>query len=181
MNVTVAMDDSAESVRTASAERPQVLDSAVDDFDAFFVAHHSTTVRALSLALADDHLGRDAAAEGFTRALQRWNRVSSFDNPAGWVYRVGLNWARSRRRKRRREVAESPNMAEPVAPAVERDRRVAPALQQLSPDHRAVVVARYYLDLSEQQIADALDIRPGTVKSRLSRALKQLESELGTR
>ncbi|HSM67558.1 MAG TPA: hypothetical protein VK860_14740, partial [Ilumatobacteraceae bacterium] len=72
-------------------------------FDAFFRDHHAEMVRALTLTLGDVDLGRDAASEGFARALQRWSKVSRYANPAGWVYRVGLNWARSRRRKTRRE------------------------------------------------------------------------------
>ena len=141
-------------------------------------------VRALSLALGDDELGRDAAAEGFARALQRWAKVGGYDNPAGWVYRVGLNWARSRRRKTVREVSPvaavgQRRVADPATPT-DSDLRIVPALRRLSPEHRAVVVAKYYLDWSEQQIADGLDIRPGTVKSRLSRALERLADDLGT-
>lgn len=152
-----------------------------DGFDAFFVANHDVIVRALSLALGGDDLGRDAASEGFTRALQRWGRVSTYANPAGWIYRVGLNWARSRRRKAMREIAELSDAMEPVAADVDSDHRIVPALRKLSPEHRAVVVARYYLDWSELEIAEALDIRPGTVKSRLSRALERLAADLGTR
>ena len=155
-------------------------------FDGFFIAHHDSVVRALSLSLGNDDLGRDAAAEGFARALQRWGKVSRYDNPAGWVYRVGLNWARSRRRKTRREVSLSDADGAPVTldpsvpPVVERDLRIVPAVQRLSSDHRDVVVAKYYLDWSELQIAEALDIRSGTVKSRLSRALERLADDLGT-
>jgi RNA polymerase sigma-70 factor (ECF subfamily) len=147
------------------------------DFETFFTRHHADMVRALTLALGDAEFGRDAAAEGFARALPRWPKVSTYPNPSGWVYRVGLNWARSRHRKRRRErvgvVVERP------APAVSpRDGRLIDAMQQLSFDHRSVVVGRYYLDWSEAQLADVFDIAPGTVKSRLSRALAQLASLL---
>lgn len=154
----------------------------VDGFDGFFSRHHSSIVRALSLALGDDHLGRDAAAEGFARALQRWKRVSAYDNPAGWIYRVGLNWARSRHRRTRREVSENAatGTREPATQNTPADERLTPALRRLSPEHRAVVVAKYYFDWSEQQISAALDIRPGTVKSRLSRALTHLADDLGT-
>ncbi len=95
------------------------------DFREFFAAHHDQIVRSLSLALGDDQLGRDAAAEGFTRALARWNRVGTMVNPPGWVYRVGLNWARSRRRKTRREVSESrlAERADPRSTPVEPDDR----------------------------------------------------------
>ncbi|MGA9278578.1 RNA polymerase sigma factor [Ilumatobacter sp.] len=165
------------------AERHHVT---VESFDDFFASHHDRIVRALSLALGDDHLGRDAAAEGFARALQRWNRVGRYDNPTGWIYRVGLNWARSRRRKTVREISESALASEladapdRAAESADRDLRIVPALRRLSPDHRAVVVAKYYLDWSEQRIAAALGIRPGTVKSRLSRALERLADDLRT-
>lgn len=142
-------------------------------FNGFFATHHAEMVRALTLALGDPELARDAAAEGFARALQRWSKVSTYANPSGWVYRVGLNWARSLWRKigRERSGVTVDAAARPVEP---RDVGLLAALRQLSPDHRAVVVGRYYLDWSETELADALDIAPGTVKSRLSRGLTQL-------
>ncbi|MGB3737097.1 MAG: sigma-70 family RNA polymerase sigma factor [Ilumatobacter sp.] len=157
------------------------VDIGISGFDGFFHEHHGSIVRALGLALGDEHLARDAAAEGFTKALQRWRRVEQYANPAGWVYRVGLNWGRSRWRKTRREVSEhASDHGERSIPNVEpSDPRLIPALHHLSTDHRVVVVARYYLDWSEQEIATALDIRPGTVKSRLSRALERLAVDLG--
>jgi RNA polymerase sigma-70 factor (ECF subfamily) len=157
-------------VTIASVERTGLVPV---DFDGFFVRHHAEIVRALSLTLGDAEFGRDAAAEGFARALQRWSTVSTYENPAGWVYRVGLNWARSRRRKFRRErvglIVDGPSPS--VTP---RDAALIEALRQLSIEHRTVVVGKFYLDWSEAQLAAALDIAPGTVKSRLSRALTQL-------
>lgn len=176
----VAVDSGADE----SGVRMFVGDLTVDrdiDFDEFFRAHHGDVVRALALTLGDATLGRDAAAEGFARALQKWRRVSRYDNPAGWVYRVGLNWARSRYRKTQREVAESAATGanEPHTTMADIDPRVRPALKALSVDHRAVIVGRFYLDWSEAQLADALGVKPGTVKSRLSRALAELATALG--
>lgn len=146
------------------------------DFGTFFELHHAEMVRAMTLALGDPDVGRDAAAEGFVRALQRWSTVSGLSNPEGWVYRAGINWARSRWRKTRRERFGLWIDGE-VPPTAPTDEALIRALRQLSVDHRTVVVGRYYLDWSEEQLATALDIAPGTVKSRLSRALTQL-SEL---
>jgi len=143
-------------------------------FDEFFARHHDEMVRALTMALGDVEFGRDAAAEGFARALERWSTVSGYANPPGWVYRVGLNWARSGRRKFRRErvgMRLTDHAAPEFAPS---DAQLVDALAHLSIEHRTVVVGRYYFDWSEAQLADALDIAPGTVKSRLSRALTQL-------
>lgn len=152
--------------------------STVMTFETFCAAESDRLARALALALDNRELGRDAAAEGLTKAWERWPKVSRYDNPTGWVYRVGLNWGRSRLRRRRREVTTAVfperGVSDPVV-----DDAVATAMRQLSSDHRAVVVGRLYLDWSEADLADALDIPTGTVKSRLSRALAQLEQILG--
>ena len=88
------------------------------DFAGFFDDHHRSIASALALTLGDDQLASDAAAEAMARAYQRWDDVGCYANPAGWVYRVGLNWARSRRRKLIREIfrSESPETPAPPAP-----------------------------------------------------------------
>lgn len=148
-----------------------------ESFESFCQREHASLARALALALDDTELGRDAAAEGLTRAWQRWSTVSALDNPAGWVYRVGLNWGRSRLRRRRREVTTA-LVPEQASGAVDYDDGLVRALARLTDEHRSVVVARYYLDWSEAGIAAALDIPAGTVKSRLHRALAHLDDDL---
>ncbi|BAN01238.1 RNA polymerase sigma factor [Ilumatobacter coccineus] len=152
------------------------------DFEEFYRRQHARVERALTLSLGSVETGQDAAAEGFARALARWDRVSGFANPTGWVFRVGVNWARSRRRRRRREVSpdEFARLAIDTASTddVHTDQAVVDALGRLSFEHRVVVVARYYLDWSEADLAAALDIPTGTVKSRTSRALQQLSTIL---
>ncbi len=171
---TMAGDDTDDNMSAAEMSTVTTL-----RFDEFFVAAHRDMVRALALALGDAELGRDAASEGFCRALERWKRVGRYDNPAGWVYRVGLNWATSRRRKTRREAyGRVPERPAPSAAPV--DDELVRCLRSLSVDHRSVIVGRYYLDWSEAQLAEALGIAPGTVKSRLSRALQQLTNLLET-
>lgn len=181
MVVTRGEPQDIETAASLGSSEPADLGAVpggMTTFDAFFLAAHRPLVQALTLALGDVELGRDAAAEGFTRALQRWNKVSTFTNPSGWVYRVGLNWARSRRRKTLREVASRPHDHPTVL--AEPDDELIDALRLLSLDHRSVVVGRYCLDWSESQLAAALDIAPGTVKSRLSRALARLAVILET-
>ena len=68
-------------------------------------------------------------------------------------------------------------VAAAALPVSER-RELAEALSRLGPDHREVIVLRFLLDLSEAECAAALGCRPGTVKSRLSRALGRLRHEL---
>ncbi len=144
------------------------------EFRDFFADNHRHITSALAMTLRDDNLAADAATEAMARAYQNWDQVGTYANPAGWVYRVGLNWATSWRRKLRREVPRS-DSPEPAAKAVpDVDPELDAALAELSVEHRSVVVLRYLLDWSEIQTAEALDIAPGTVKSRLSRALDRL-------
>ena len=168
--IGVEPDERPQAIAVPSSELP----SLPMPFDEFFAGHHAPMVRALTLALGDVEFGRDAAAEGFARAFERWSDVSTYSNPSGWVYRVALNWARSGRRRLRRERLGMRLADSPGAPVVAHDAALIDALGHLSIDHRTVVVGRYYLDWSEAELADALDVAPGTVKSRLSRALTKL-------
>ena len=76
-----------------------ILDAVVWTFDEFYAVSRSGLVRGLTLG--DSDLAAEAADEALTKAYLRWNHVSQLDNPAGWTYRVGLNWARSIVRRRR--------------------------------------------------------------------------------
>lgn len=166
----IGVDQDEQAQADADAEMPSVP----LPFDAFFTRHHAQMVRALTLALGDVEFARDASAEGFARALKRWSVVSTYTNPSGWVYRVALNWARSGLRRLRRERLGIRLTDGPAAEVALRDSTLLAALGQLSVEHRTVVVGRYYLDWSEAELAEALDVAPGTVKSRLSRALTKL-------
>jgi RNA polymerase sigma-70 factor (ECF subfamily) len=92
---------------------------------------------------------------------------------------VGLNWARSRLRKRKREIL-SGQIPERLTEVTFRDPDLDRAVKALPLDARAVVVLRHYLDWSTDDVARALGIRPGTVKSRLHRAMAELRLQLGT-
>lgn len=161
---------------------PAVEDASASSglaFDSFYGAHRDRVGRCLALTLGDATLGFEAADEAMVRAFERWEDIRGGPNPSGWVYRTGLNWARSWLRRRQRSVDKGPLLASANvvdAPVVDTD--LSEALAQLSEDHRAVVVLRYFLDWSVEQTADALEVSPGTVKSRLSRALDHLERRL---
>lgn len=167
-----------------AAERaPQASSGPIDAvalrFEDFYAAHRDEMVRALGLALRDSALGADAADEAFARACQRWGQVSAYANPQGWVFRVGLNWARSWLRRVRRERERRPLLAQPQATEDRaRDLDLEQALSTLNDAHRAVIVARFYLDWTVAETAEALGIAAGTVKSRLSRGLEQLREVL---
>ena len=155
------------------------MDQGRRDFYTFYGQNRDQIARALSLSLRNADLGAEAADEAFVRACQRWAEVSTYANPQGWVYRVAMNWARSWLRRSRRERDKRPllvksELMEDQVLDVDLER----ALEGLSAAHRTVVVARFFMDWSVEETADVLGIRPGTVKSRLSRALDQLAEEL---
>lgn len=146
-------------------------------FADFYRDHRDPVFRALLVTLRNPEAAAEAVDEAMTRALERWDKVSGYDRPEAWVYRVGLNWAVSAWRRTRREVQDL--IVEPSAEDNLPDPAVSRALGRLSVRHRAVVVCRYYLDWSTEDTAAALRISEGTVKSRLSRALKKLATDLG--
>jgi DNA-directed RNA polymerase specialized sigma24 family protein len=146
-------------------------------FAAFYRSDYANVARALSYTLGDVDLGREATDEAMARAYARWAKIADYDSPAGWVYRVGLNWAYSTRRRVMRSLpfVDHGGVVEPPVS----DPAIAAALRRLDVKLRAVVVCRLLLDWSVEETADALRIKPGTVKSRLHRALTVLERSLG--
>lgn len=107
------------------------------------------------------------------RAYDRWADIAGYENPAGWTYRVGLNWARSWHRKLARRL---PWIEDGVALPQTTDTGLDAALAELDIKYRSVVVC--LLDWSTEQTAAALSIAPGTVKSRLSTGLSLLRVQL---
>lgn len=149
--------------------------SFASSFEEFYTRHRDPIGRALAITLRDDELAADALDEAMARAYQRWDQVSRLDNPACWVYRVGLNWARSVLRRLTRP-GRAPRAFDVVSASAAFDADLDRALRQLPVDQRAVVVCRFYIGYPEAETAEALGIRPGTAKSRLSRALDSLRS-----
>ncbi len=148
-------------------------------FDDFYVLSRERLGRALALVLNDQDLGFEAVDEAMSRAYKQWDRVSQYENLEGWVFRVALNWARSSLRRARMGRAKQRLAAtQPKSADQQIDTDLERAINDLSAEHRAVVVLRFYADWTIDQIADALDLPAGTVKSRLSRAMHALQRKL---
>lgn len=141
--------------------------------------------RLARLLAGDAAAADDLVAEAIVRTLPRW-RAGLVDDPAAYLRRVLCNLAKRRWRRRvlgRRDDRHALDWlqpaSDPAADNAERDRTLR-ALAALPPQRRAVVVLRFYDDLSEARIAEVLGISAGTVKSTLSRAVEQLRRTLGT-
>lgn len=125
----------------------------------------------------------DVAQAAFAKAYMSWPRVIRAGNPDAYVRRIIINENRTRFRRRRvREFSTGspPETGVPDALRHVDDRSaLVAALQALAPRQRAVVVLRYWLDLSEMETAAALGCSAGTVKSQASRALAALRRSPG--
>lgn len=150
-------------------------------FAAFYEQNIAALSRTLTAALGDPQVAQDAAQEAMARACERWNKIEDYDNPMGWCYRVAMNWATSRWRKRKREYVTDrmPTPNPSTMPDIAMQDRLRSALATLSDDHRSVIVLRLLEDWSINETAEALGVAPGTVQSRYARALTRLREELG--
>jgi RNA polymerase sigma-70 factor (sigma-E family) len=154
-----------------------------EEFRQFMRGRWPTMVR-LAYGLTGD-LGHaeDVAQAAFAKAYASWPRVIRAGNPDAYVRRILINENRNRfRRHRVRELSTGspPETGVPDALRHVDDRSaLITALQALAPRQRAVVVLRYWLDLSETEVAAALNCSVGTVKSQASRALAALRQSPG--
>jgi RNA polymerase sigma-70 factor, ECF subfamily len=154
-------------------------DAAVEEL---FARHWPDAFRTALLIAHDRAAAEDIAQEAFLSALRALPRFDRRRPLRPWLHRIVVNraidWARARRLRAEVDVAGVPD---PVAPPpAELGLGVAgAALARLSPDHRAVVVMRYLLELTPGEIATALDLPRGTVNSRLRRGLDALGDVLG--
>lgn len=151
--------------------------AGLDEFDEFVVARGAALLRTAYLLTGDRHMAEDLVQAALTKTFKHWSRVRD-GSPEAYVRQVmvreNISWWR------RRRVVETPMADVPEHAASgtgsDIDRRVSldAALRLLSSQQRAVLVLRYYDDLTERQAADALGCSIGTVKTQAHRALKRL-------
>lgn len=148
------------------------------EFSAYAAARWGNLVRSavvLGCTLDEAH---DLVQTTLMRCYTKWAKVQRAENRDAYVYRILINCHRDIRR--RHWWGEQPTDTIPDHNTTDSTEGIAiagdvhRALRDLSPAHREVVVLRYYAQMSEAQTAQFLRIAPGTVKSRLSRAMTQL-------
>jgi RNA polymerase sigma-70 factor (ECF subfamily) len=186
-----------------AGERPEDVDSSAlirddelvwraknGDLTAYgqLVRRHQTIAVRTAMLLGAGHSAEDVAQEAF---LAAWRGLERFDADRPfrpWILRIVTNEVRSRQRtdqrrdailaRRRHEVApEDTAPGELLALRAETSRIVLAAVGRLPQRYRAVVAYRYLLELSESETAAALGCAPGSVKSRLSRAMARLRND----
>ncbi|MDQ2684156.1 MAG: sigma-70 family RNA polymerase sigma factor [Chloroflexota bacterium] len=160
-----------------------------DDAYATLVTHYADLAFRTAWVITGDAAEADDAAQAaFVKAYFALPRFRSGSPFRPWLLTIVANEARNRRTAAgRRPMADlasiehlaiSGSAVDPEEQAVraEREARLISVLNGLREEDRTVIALRYFLDLTEAEMAAALDCRPGTVKSRLSRALARLRA-----
>lgn len=167
--------------------------SADDALTHLYGAHWHTLVRLSYLLVRDQQVAEETVQDAFVSMHRRWHQLSEPEKALAYLRRCVVNGSRSVLRHRaveerhlrtlRAEAGRPPASRATVASAEDRaidhdtGDRLLEALAALPRRQREVLTLRYYLDLSEAQIADALQISPGSVKAHAHRGLAALRSE----
>ena len=153
----------------------------VEEAVALYSAHRLSLVRLAILLVDDLQSAEDVVQDAFAGFLGRRRALEDPDRALAYLRTAVVNNARSALRRRRTARAYvAPHEIEPEGPPgrailAEEHREVLAALDRLPARQREVLVLRYWSELSEAEIADALGISRGTVKSTASRGLDALE------
>jgi RNA polymerase sigma-70 factor (ECF subfamily) len=153
-------------------------------FETLTASNHPRLFRVAYGILGDPHLAEDATQQAF---LDIWRNIPRLRDPAkfeGWSYRLLVNacYAEAKRKPDWTHyddlsTGREPLAVEAYASVAERDR-LERAFAQLSLDHRSVIVLRYLLDMTPEEVAETLDIPRRTVYSRLKRAMPAMRAAL---
>jgi RNA polymerase sigma-70 factor (sigma-E family) len=163
--------------------------AADEEFADFMRGRWPAMVRLAYALTGDAGHAEDVAQAAFARAYAAWGRVRQAGDPDAYVRRIVINENRKRFRKHRvpedlhGDLAgpladhsgwQQPGVSQPGQQGPEERQALLDALRRLGPRQRAVIVLRYWLDLSEAETAAALNCSVGTVKSQASRGLAAL-------
>lgn len=152
--------------------------SAAAAVTALYQAHALGLIRLAHIMLDDRQGAEDVVQEAFAGLYRRWGQLSDTGNALGYLRSSVLNGCRSQlRRRNRRDQPDQPAPAASAEAAVltgEQRREVMQAIRRLPRRQREALVLRFYLDLSEAEIAETMGIGQSTVRSATYRALTSL-------
>lgn len=154
---------------------------ADDEFRGFYERLQPRAVSVARRMVGSSAAAEDLAAEAFARAYSRWSKVASHPNPDAWLLRVvgNLSIDHIRREGRQPELRLDTARHDPAADDAAFRVDLVDALTRLSGRQQEVVVMRYIVDLTEEDVASTLGLTTGSVKTHLHRAAAKLRDELG--
>ena len=152
------------------------------DFERFVAERGPRLLRVAWLLTGDAHLAEDLLQTALAKVWPRWHHIAA-GNPEAYVRKALVNtYASWRRRHWSGEIPQDdlPEISSTVDAfaSVDLEHSLAAAIRDLPPRQRAVIVLRYFEDLSVDDTARVLHCRPGTVKSQAVKALRTLRGRL---
>lgn len=143
-------------------------------FVAFYEREYRSSVRTARLIVGRADVAEELVQDVFIQVGHRWHTI---ETPRAYLRRSVVNAATRQLDRQRRERTYVASQR-PIAVAAPEIAETVHALDVLSPRRRSAVVLRYYEDLSDNEIAELLGCRTGTVRSLIHRALRQLHKEM---
>lgn len=156
--------------------------AAPDGFERFAECHVGDLLRLARALCETQQEAEDLTQDTLVRTMQKWALVRAADDPLAYARRILVNEHHSRHRRRRLRVVPIDEVAEVAAgdPTEHSDTGlwILAALKKLTVRQRTVVVLRYYLQLTDREIAAWTGLRRSSVRASLSRATAVLRSHL---
>ena len=156
-------------------------EQALRMLERWVASYQPVVFRAAYLILRNTQAAEDVAQETFIRAYNAALRSDPGEGVRSWLYRIAVNTSLNELRRRKRESAAASRMGAAGAfdpmDASDTQAVVSNAIDRLPDRLRVAVICRYFLDLSENEMAQVLRVRPGTVKSRLHQARRLLAGD----
>lgn len=151
-----------------------------DDLEELYRLRFTAFVRCVAAIVGDGELALDVVQDAFAKALRKRLTFRGDGDLEAWVWSIALNLARDRLRTRMREVrpisASADTDGEPLPD--ETDHSLRTLVLGLPERQRLTIFLRYYADLSYEQVAEALNVRPGTVAASLNAAHRALRTQM---
>jgi len=157
-----------------------VVGTETTAFEQWYRNEHPRLLAALTVAAGNADAAQDIVSEAFARALERWDRVAVMQSPSGWVRQVAINLLRRRMRRTalEQQLLRRQRVVDEESPSYAIEPELWAAVAALPPRQRAVVGLRVVLDLSQDDTARLLHIRPGTVSAALVAARRNVARAL---
>ncbi len=156
-------------------------------FEDWYREAAESLMASVAASIGDPLLAREATAEALARAYERWDKVGRMESPAGWVHTTAVNlcrrWWRRRAMERRAIEKAGRHHLEWIgdgAGETATDARLAlePLVAELPPRMQAAVRYRYWMGLSEREVAERLSISEGAASALLSQARARLRKNV---
>lgn len=163
------------------------------DYQMIYKMFHQKVYRTAYFVVKDAHLAHDVLQETFLKAFKKLDTLSDLENLGAWLGVIATRTAIDTIRKNNNwngiptedvllmsklSVQEITTTVEDVVEHHMLEKELLSKIQELKPEHREILVLKYYYDLTDQEIASSLEINIGTVKSRHHRAKEKLQAKI---